>query len=140
MDSKFKHDPNLEYFRQIYHYLGPLQISTTRSNLSFAIFCKKLNFPTANHIIDISDDSGLNSQWLEALRTETSQKIFIKTFCDNNKVINKVTKRLPKLSNKEIYFTLVSNIICNSTKYNLQICFMGKVPWGTPYSQSWHLG
>ena len=34
-------------------------------------------------------------------------KIFIKTFCYNNKVTNEVTKRLPKLSNKEIHFTLL---------------------------------
>ena len=50
---------------------------------------------------------------------ETSQKSLIKTFCNNNKVTNKVTKRLQKLSNKEICFTALSNIISNSTKYSL---------------------
>ena len=34
-------------------------------------------------------------------------------------------KRLPKLFNKEIYFILLSNIICNSTKYNLSNSFHG---------------
>ena len=34
-------------------------------------------------------------------------KIFIKTFCNNNKVTNEVTERLPKHSNKEMYFTLL---------------------------------
>ena len=66
------------------------------------------------------------SDWKHLLRTETSQKSFIKTFCYNNKVTNKVTKRLPKLSNKEIYFTLLSNIISNSTKYNLSNSFHGQ--------------
>ena len=34
----FKHHPTQEYFRQIYHhYLGPLQISTTRSNFLYDI-------------------------------------------------------------------------------------------------------
>ena len=47
-------------------------------------------------------------------------------FYYNNKVTNKVTKRLPKLSNKEIYFTLLSNIISNSTKYNLSNSFHGQ--------------
>ena len=32
---------------------------------------------------------------------------FIKTFCNNSNVTNKVTKRLPKLSNREMYFTLL---------------------------------
>ena len=32
----FKH-PTQEYFRQIYHYYGPLKISTTRSNLLYNI-------------------------------------------------------------------------------------------------------
>ena len=44
--------PAQEYFRQIYHYLGPLQISTP-GLISSMIFCKKLDFPTVNHIIDI---------------------------------------------------------------------------------------
>ena len=40
-------------------------------------------------------------------RTGTSQKSFIKTLCYNIKVTNKLTKRLPKLSNKEINFTFL---------------------------------
>ena len=40
---------------------------------------------------------------------------------------NKVTKRLPKLSNKESYFTLLSNTISNSTKYNLSKSFHGQI-------------
>ena len=56
----------------------------------------------------------LNFQWLETLRTKTSQKFFIKTFCYNYKVTNKVTKRLPKLSNKEMYLLHSSS---NRTKY-----------------------
>ena len=58
-------------------------------------------------VIDIQNYTGLNSQLLETLRTEGSQKSFIKTFCYNNKVTNKFTKRLPKLSDKEMYFTLL---------------------------------
>ena len=60
---------------------------------------------------------------METLRTETSQKSLIKTFCYNNKITNKVTKRLPKLSKKEIYFTL---LISNSTKYSLSSSFHGQ--------------
>ena len=57
---------------------------------------------------------------------ETSQKSMIKTFCGNNKVTNKVTKRLQKLSNKETCFTPLSNIISNSTKYSLSNSFHGQ--------------
>ena len=53
------------------------------------------------------------NDWKHLLRTETSQKSLLKTFCYNNKVTRKV-KNFQKLSNKEIYFTLQSN----STKYN----------------------
>ena len=86
---------------------GPGLISST-------IFCKKLDFLTVKHNryvksknFKIETYTGLNSQWLKTLRTETFQKSFIKTFCYNNKVTNKVTKRLPKLSNKEMYLTLL---------------------------------
>ena len=50
------------------------------------------------------------NDWKYLLITETSQKCFIKAFCYNNIVTNKVTKRLPKLSNKEISFIRLSNI------------------------------
>ena len=33
----FKHHPTQEYFRKIYHYLGPLQISTIWSNFLYDI-------------------------------------------------------------------------------------------------------
>ena len=68
----------------------------------------------------------LASDWKHLLSNETSQKSFIKTFCYNCKVTNKVTKRLPKLFTKEIYFTLLSNINSNSTKYNLSNSFHGQ--------------
>ena len=82
------------------------------------------------------------------LRTETSHKSFIKTFCYNNKVTKSLIKslRLPKLSNKEIYFTLLSNIISNSTKYNLSNSFHGQTSqkhyirnpdiWGKTFTNS----
>ena len=62
---------------------------------------------------------------MKTLRTQTSQKSFIKTSCYNNKVINKVTKRLQKLSNKKNVLH-PSNIISNSTKYNLSNSFHGQ--------------
>ena len=43
---------------------------------------------------------------------------FKKGYFYNNKVL-KNNKGLPKLFNKKIYFTLLSNIIIHSTKYNL---------------------
>ena len=67
-------------------------------------------------------------------------KIFIKTFCYNNKVTYEVTKRLPKLFNKEINFSpfnTISNMVLNTT---FQIHFMNKLTSETPYSQSWYLG
>ena len=67
--------------------------------------CKNLDLPTVNH------NRYIKLLWaqfpMETLRTETSQKSFIKTFGYNNKVTNKFTKRLPKPSNKEMYFTLL---------------------------------
>ena len=44
---------------------------------------------------------------MQTLRTKTFEKSFIETFCYSNKVTNKVTKRFPKLSNKEMYLTLL---------------------------------
>ena len=64
------------------------------------------------------------SDWKHLLRIKTSQKPFLTTFCYNNNVTKKV--RLPKLSNKEIYFSLLSNIISNTTKYNLSNSFHGQ--------------
>ena len=57
----FKH-ANQEYFRQIYHYQGPLEIYTTKSYLLYN-----------------SED------WKHLLRTESFQKSLLKFFCYNNK-------------------------------------------------------
>ena len=45
------------------------------------------------------------NDWRHIVRTETSQKSLLKTFCYNNKVTRKV-KDFQKLSNKEICFIL----------------------------------
>ena len=45
----FKHHPTQEYFRQIYHYLGPFCRFLLPGLISSTIFCKKLDFPTASH-------------------------------------------------------------------------------------------
>ena len=45
----FKHHPTQEYFRQIYHYLGPFCRFLQPGLISSTIFCKKLDFPTVNH-------------------------------------------------------------------------------------------
>ena len=45
----FKHHPTQEYFRQIYHYLGPFCRFLLPGLISSTIFCKKLVFPTVNH-------------------------------------------------------------------------------------------
>ena len=59
------------------------------------------------------------SDWKHLLRTETSQKSYLKTFYYNIKDRRKV-KDFQKLSNNEIYFTLQ----CNSTKYNKPFKFI----------------
>ena len=104
----FKHHPTQEYFRQIYHYLGPLQIFTTRSNLLCDIL-QETRFSCCQplQIYKITLGS-IPNDWKHLRRTETSQKSFTKAFCYNNKVTNKVTKRLSELCNKEIYFTLLT--------------------------------
>ena len=48
------------------------------------------------------------NDWKHLLRTETSQKSYLKTFYYNIKDSRKV-KDFQKLSNNEIYFTLQSN-------------------------------
>ena len=48
------------------------------------------------------------------LRSETSQKSFLKIFCYNNKVTRK-GKYFQKLSNKEIYFSLAFKLILLNT-------------------------
>ena len=48
----FKHHPTQEYFRQIYHYLGPFCRFLQPGLISSTIFCKKLDFPAVNHMID----------------------------------------------------------------------------------------
>ena len=48
------------------------------------------------------------NDWKHLLRSETSQKSFLKTFYYNNKGTRKL-KDFRKLSNKEIYFILQSN-------------------------------
>ena len=59
------------------------------------------------------------NDWKHLLRTETSQKSFLKTFYYNNKGLRKV-KNSEELSNKEIYFLLQSI----STKYNKSFKFI----------------
>ena len=59
------------------------------------------------------------NDWKHLLRTETSQKSYLKTFYYNIKDSRKV-KDFQKLSNNEIYFTLQSN----STKYNKPFKFI----------------
>ena len=59
------------------------------------------------------------NDWKHLLRTETSQKSFLKVFCENKKVIRKV-KDFQKLSNKDIYLSLQSN----SAKYNKPFKFV----------------
>ena len=57
--------------------------------------------------------------WKHLLWTETSQKSLVEIFCYYNKVTRKV-KDFQKLSYKEIYFTIQSNI----TKYNKPFKFI----------------
>ena len=102
----FKHHPTQEYFRQVYHYLGPFCRFLQPGLISSTIFCKKLDFPTVNH------NRYIKLHWAQFPMIGNTYKwkflkIFIRTFCYNNKVTNEVTKRLPKLSNKEIHFTLL---------------------------------
>ena len=59
------------------------------------------------------------NDWKHLLRTETSQKSLLKIFCYNNNVTRKV-KYFQKLSNKEIYLSLQSNI----AKYNKPFKFI----------------
>ena len=56
------------------------------------------------------------NDWKHILRTETSQKSLLKTFCYNNKVTRKV-KDFKKLSNKEIFTSQSSFylIVLNTT-------------------------
>ena len=84
---------NEDFFNQLlYSWLfSPIKTSLpliySRNSCPSHIFkttCTRLDFK--HH------PTGLNCQWLETLKIETSQKFFIKTFCYNNKVTNKVTK------------------------------------------------
>ena len=73
-------------------------------------FEEKLGFPTANHeriyklIMDL-----ICSDWKHLLRTETSQKFLLKSFCYANKDFSNI-KDLQNLSNKKIYLTFQSKI------------------------------
>ena len=95
----------LDKFSIIWDLCGFLQVGL----ISSTIFCKKLHFPTVNHNRYIklhwAQFPMIGNTYLELKLT--SLKSFIKTFCYNNKVTSKVTKRLPKLSNKEMYLTLL---------------------------------
>ena len=59
------------------------------------------------------------NDWRRFLRTEISQKIFLKNSYYNNKGTRKV-KDFQIFSNKEVYFTLCSN----STKHNKSVKFI----------------
>ena len=59
------------------------------------------------------------NDWKHLPRIETFQKSLIKTFYYNNKSTRKI-KNLQKLSNKETYLTLPSNI----TKYSKPFKFI----------------
>ena len=82
--------------------------------ISSTIFDKKLGFPTTNHkriyrlIMNL-----IFNDWKHLIRTQTSQKSFLKTFYCNNKGTMKV-KDFPKLSNKEIYLSS-SLLVLNTT-------------------------
>ena len=83
-----------EYFRQTYNYLGPLQTSTTVSNLLCNIL-QETRFSSCqrNQIYKITLGS-IPNDWKHLLRTETSQQSFIKAFCCNNKVPKSLIKSL----------------------------------------------
>ena len=108
----FKYHPIQEYVRKIYHYLRPFQISTTRFNLLYDILQEtRFSYCQPYNIYKITLGS-IPNNWKHLRRTETSQKSFIKTFCYNNKATKSLikslnSKRLPKLSNKEIYLTVL---------------------------------
>ena len=99
--------------RDLCRFLQPGLISSTA-------FDEKLGFPTAKHkwiyklVMDL-----IPNDWKHLLRTETFQKSLIKTFYYNNKSTRKI-KNLQKLSNKETYLTLPSNI----TKYSKPFKFI----------------
>ena len=57
----FKHHPTQEYFRQIYHYLGPFCRFLQPGLISTTMFCKKLDFPTVNH------NRGIKLHWAQFL-------------------------------------------------------------------------
>ena len=59
------------------------------------------------------------NDWRRFLRTEISQKMFLKNSYYNNKGTRKV-KDFQIFSNKEVYFTLRSN----STKHNKSVKFI----------------
>ena len=74
--------------------------------ISSTIFCKRLDFhfSTISQIYNITLGSSSNDWKHLPIKV---LKIFMRTFCYNIKVTNEVTKRLPKLSNKEMRFTLL---------------------------------
>ena len=61
------------------------------------------------------------NDWKYLVRTETSQKSLLKTFCYINKVTRKI-KDFQNLSDKEIYLSFQFN----SVKYNKPFKF---IPW-----------
>ena len=78
------------------------------------------------------------NDWKHLLRTETSQKSFLKTFCYNHKVTNKVKDFQNSLIKKFTSpFYLIKLVIVLNTNPNL---FHGQTSLGTPYSESCYLG
>ena len=77
--------------------------------ISSRSFEEELNLRTANHnqiyktIVEL-----IPKDWVQLLKTKTSQESLLKVFYFNNKGIKKV-KNLQKLLNKDIYFTLQNN-------------------------------
>ena len=77
------------------------------------------------------------NDWKYLLRTETSQKSFLKIFCYNinNKVARKVKDFQDSLIEKfTLPFNLIQVVIVLNTTF--QIYLMDKLPCRTPYSQS----
>ena len=98
--------------------------------ISSTIFSKKLDFPTINH-----NSRCIKTHWAQFPmigNTYLEQKLLKNPLLKLpattiQSLINSLKgKRLPKLSNKEIYFTFLSNIISNSIKYNLSNSFHGQ--------------
>ena len=104
--------------------------------MSSTTFVEKLDFTTANHIKEYKFAVDLiPNEWKHLLKTGTSQKkIPFKALYPYKGTRN--VKGFQKLSNKEIYFTLQSNIIVLNNTINLSNSFHGQASLKTPYSQS----